>query len=350
MRVCVCATQVPFVRGGAEALVASLDQQLRARGFDVDVVTVPFNWVPHGQVLRSAFAWRLLDVQPDPARPVDLVIATRFPSYLLPHPNKVLWMVHQFRQAYDLLGTPYSDFDATPDRREIVERLREMDTRALGECRLKFAIAGTPAARLQRFNGVSAEVLYPPPPHEGRYRDGAFGDYVFTAGRLDPLKRVHLLIEAMARTRTPVRARIAGVGPERAALEALIARHDLGHRVELLGWVDDARLLDLYAGSLAVYYAPYDEDYGYVTVEAFKSGKPVLTAADSGAVLEFVEDGVTGCIAAPEAAADRAAQIDRIYEDRARAGALGAAGRTRVSTITWDRAIAALTGVAGGRP
>ena len=349
MRVCICATQVPFVTGGAEALVASLRAQLRDRGFEVDAVTVPFSWVPHRQVLTSAFAWRLLELQQDPARQIDIVIATKFPSYLVRHPRKVLWMVHQFRQAYDLLGTPYSDFDASPEGREVVRLVREMDARALGECQSRFAIARNPADRMHHFNGVSADVLYPPPPLDGRYREGPFGEYVFTAGRLDRLKRVGLLIEAMVQTRTPVRARIAGVGPERDTLERLVDQHGLRDRVELLGWVDDERLLDLYAGSLAVFYAPYDEDYGYVTVEAFRSGKPVVTASDSGAVLEFVEDGRTGLVCPPEGSAAYAAHFDRLYLDRARARALGSEGRARVAGITWDGVIEALTGVAGGR-
>jgi glycosyltransferase involved in cell wall biosynthesis len=349
MRVCICATQIPFASGGAEALVDSLRTQLDTRGFDVDVVTVPFSWVPHDQVLKSAFAWRLLELQQDPARLIDVVIATRFPSYLVRHPNKVLWMVHQFRQAYDLLGTPYSNFDATDASRDVVRTMREMDTRALGECRRRFAIAQNPAARMRRFNDVSADVLYPPPPLEGRYRDGPYGDYIFTAGRLDRLKRVDLLVEAMAETRTPVRAKIAGVGPERDALAERVQALGLGDRVELLGWVDDERLLDLYAGSLGVFYAPYDEDYGYVTIEAFRSGKPVVTASDSGAVLEFVEDGRNGFVCSPHATAMFAARFDGLYRVRERAQALGAEGQRRVAGIGWESVIEALTGVTGRR-
>jgi glycosyltransferase involved in cell wall biosynthesis len=349
MRVCICATQVPFVTGGAEALVGSLSAELRDRGFEVDVVTVPFSWVPHRQVLKSALAWRLLELQQDPARLIDVVIATRFPSYLVSHPNKVLWMIHQFRQVYDLLGTPYSDFDASDEGREVVRLVREMDTRTLAECRSRFAIAGNPAERMRHFNGLSANVLYPPPPLEGRYREGSFGDYVFTAGRLDRLKRFDRFVEAMACTRTGVRALIAGDGPERNALEQLVDHHGLRDRVELLGWVDQDRLLELYAGSLAVYYAPYDEDYGFVTVEAFKSGKPVVTTTDSGAVLEFVEDGRTGLVSAPDNIAACAAHLDLLYMDRDRAQVLGNVGRARVASITWDGVIETLTGVPGGR-
>ena len=267
--------------GGAELHVETLRAQLVARGCEVDVVALPFAWEPHGQVLKSALAWRLLQLQEEPRRPIDLVIATKFPSYLIRHPNKILWLIHQFRQVYELLGTPYSDYTDSPADQDIVRMVREMDTRALAECRALFTNAGNTAHRLQRFNGLAARPLYPPPPLEGRYHEGAFGDYVFTATRLDAMKRVDLLLRALAYTRAPVRAKIAGRGPECAALEALVAELGLGDRVELLGWVDDEQLVDLYAGSLAVYYAPFDEDYGYVTVEGFRSGKPVLTTCDA---------------------------------------------------------------------
>src|SRR6185436_6256519 len=131
------------------------------------------------------------------------------------------------------------------------------------------------------------------------YAPGDFGDYVFSAGRLDRLKRFDLLIRAMKHTETPVRCRIAGEGPERESLQALADRLGVKDRVDLLGWVEDARMAAHFAHSLAVFYAPYDEDYGYVTVEAFKSAKPVVTTADSGGVLEFVEDGRNGYVCPP---------------------------------------------------
>ena len=344
VRICICASQVPFVSGGAELHVETLRAQLAARGFDVDVVAVPFSWEPHGQVLKSALAWRLLQLQEEPGRPIDLVIATKFPSYLIHHPNKILWLIHQFRQVYELLGTPYSDYTDSPEDQDIVHMVREMDTRAIAECRARFTNAGNTAHRLHRFNGLDARPLYPPPPLDGRYWTGEFGDYLFTVGRLDRMKRTDLLIRALKHTRTRVCARIAGTGPEREALERLVADLGLRGRVELLGRVDDQQLTDLYAASLAVFYAPYDEDYGYVTVEAFKSGKPVLTAADSGGTLEFVEDGVNGYVSEPDAPHRIAAHLDRLYEDRTLARQLGEAGKRRVAAISWDDVIRSLTG------
>ena len=212
--------------------------------------------------------------------------------------------------------------------------VREMDTRALAECRALFTNAGNTAHRLHRFNGLDARPLYPPPPLDGQYWTGEFGDYLFTVGRLDRMKRTDLLIRALKHTRTPVRACIAGTGPDRAVLEQLVDDLGLRERVKLLGRVDDQQLTDLYAASLAVFYAPYDEDYGYVTVEAFKSGKPVLTAADSGGTLEFVEDGVSGFVCPADAPRAFASQIDQLYENRATAKAMGESGRRKVEGLT----------------
>jgi glycosyltransferase involved in cell wall biosynthesis len=342
--ICIVNTQVPFARGGAERLVDSLARELRGRGFTVDTVALPFHWPDRVDLLKSALAWRLIDLTAAGGRKVDRVIATRFPSYAVKHPNKVVWLVHQLRQVYDLLGSRYSDFAAErPRDRRAMEMVRAIDRRTLAEARAVYTISANVADRLRRGSDLAAEVLYPPPPADGAFHPGEFGDYVFAIGRLDRLKRFDLLIRAVAAAEAPVRCRIAGTGPEEGALRDLAARLGVADRVELLGWVEDAAAADLYAGSLAVFYAPFDEDYGYVTIEAFRAGKPVVTAADAGGVLEFVEDGVTGFVCPPDAPRDMGARLDLLFRDRERARALGAAGAERVAGIGWDRVIAALT-------
>jgi glycosyltransferase involved in cell wall biosynthesis len=343
MRICICSTQVPFSYGGAEMLVESLRDELKARGFEVSVVTLPFAWSSRVQILKSALAWRMVDLTEAGVKKIDRVIATRFPSYAVKHPNKVVWLVHQMRQVYDLLGTPYSDFVETGRDRKVIDMVRAIDRRTLGEARALYTISQNTADRLQRWNGLAGTALHPPPKLVREYHEGEFGDYVFSVGRLDELKRFDLLIRALAESQAPVRCKIAGTGPEEGALRALAAKLGVAERVELLGWVDDKDLPGLYAGSLAVFYAPYDEDYGYVTVEAMKSGKPVLTAADSGGVLEFVVDGENGFVCPPGGAREMGSRIDLLYRDREKARAMGAAGKARVAVVDWDQVIAELT-------
>ena len=117
-RILVCEAQVPFVRGGAESLVRELVGQLRLRGYETDLVSVPFKWYPLEELFSHAAAWRLLDLSAKPtARPIDLVIATKFPTYCVRHPRKVTWLVHQHRAAYELAGTAFSEFEHTRTRR-----------------------------------------------------------------------------------------------------------------------------------------------------------------------------------------------------------------------------------------
>ena len=343
MRICICSTQVPFSYGGAEMLVESLRDELKRRDFEVSVVTLPFAWTSRLQILKSAMAWRMIDLSEAGGKRIDRVIATRFPSYVVKHPHKVVWLVHQMRQVYDLLGTPYSDFTATGRDKKVIDMVRAMDRRTLAEARGLYTISQNTADRLQRWNGLTGTALHPPPRLVREVHEGDFGDYVFSVGRLDELKRFDLLIRALAECQTPVRCKIAGTGPEEGALRALAAKLGVAERVELLGWVEDRDLPGLYAGSLAVFYAPYDEDYGYVTVEAMKSGKPVLTAADSGGTLEFVVDGENGFVCPSGGARELGSRIDLLYRDRERARALGAAGKARVAVVDWDHVIAELT-------
>jgi glycosyltransferase involved in cell wall biosynthesis len=340
--VCVCAVQAPFIVGGAEILVGELAQALKSRGFLVDVVNIPFKWYPVREIVKQALIWRFAEVTESNGVPIDLVIPTKFPSYLVRHPMKVTWLFHQHREVYDLYGTPYCSFTDDPEEQEIRQAVIRMDNKTLRESRRIFTISRNVSARLERFNAISSEPLYPPPHYAGRYREGGFGDYALYAGRLETLKRCDLLVEAFRYVDPGARLVIAGRGPQLDNLERQVERLGLSSRIRFAGFVPEEDLLDLYAGAFAVLYAPVDEDYGYVTVEAFLSGKPVVTCNDSGGTLEFVEDGVSGFVVEPDPRA-MAEAVNRLFADRRAARDLGAAGKPRVGDIGWDRVIDALT-------
>ena len=338
----VCETQVPFVTGGAESLVRELVNQLQAHGYDTALISVPFKWYPKEEILAHAAAWRLLDLSESNHRPVDLVIGTKFPSYYARHQNKVVWLMHQHRAMYDLCGTKYSDFTHTDLDVGLRDRIHTLDREMLGECRRRYTISANTAARLQQFNGVEAEPLYHPPRLADRLRHDAYGSYVLSVGRLDPLKRIDLAIAAMRHVDEPLRLLIAGDGPHRAALERAAVDAGVAPRVEFLGRVSDEALIELYANALMVVYPPYDEDYGYVTLEAFLARKPVVTATNSGGTLEFVEHEVSGLVCDPDAGAF--AEAFNALSDKARARALGEAGYARACGVTWDGVIEKLVG------
>jgi glycosyltransferase involved in cell wall biosynthesis len=341
-RALVCAVQTPYIRGGAEILVEDLRDRLAARGFQVDVVSVPFRAYPPSEIVRQALAWRLLDVTESWGEKVDLVIPTKFPSWLVSHPRKVPWIFHQHREAYDLLGSRFCAFSESEEDRSVVAAIRAMDAAGLAECPARFAISKNVAGRLARFGGLEAEALYPPPRHVGRYRGEGYGDYVLYAGRLEPLKRVDLVVAGLARCRG-LRLKIAGAGPQERDLREQVAREGLEDRVDFLGFVSDEELLELYARCRAAVYVPLDEDYGYVTVEAFLSGRPVVTTRDAGGPLEFVTDGETGLVAAPDAGAlgEALARLAALGEARLRE--MGEEGRCRVAHIRWDLVLDRLT-------
>jgi glycosyltransferase involved in cell wall biosynthesis len=334
-RIVVCEAQIPFVEGGAEYHVRELVRQLRAHGFQTELVSLPFKWYPKDEILAHAAAWRLIDLSESNGMPIDLAIGTKFPSYFVRHPRKVAWLIHQYRAAYELVGTPYSDFQHVEGDVGLRERLLTLDRQMLGECTRLFSNARNTAERVARYNGLAAEPLYHPPRLADRLAGGPLGDYVLSVGRIESVKRVDLAVAAMAHADRPIRLIVAGDGTQRANVEALAARAGVSDRVTFIGAVDDERLLALYAEALGVIYAPYDEDFGYVTLESFLARKPVITCADSGGVLEFVETDVNGFVLDPDPAAIGDA-ISRLHRNRALAQSLGDAGYDRARTITWD--------------
>lgn len=339
----VCEAQVPLVRGGAEIHVRQLVERLRAHGYETDLVSVPFKWYPKDEILAHAAAWRLLDLSESNGTPVDLVIATKFPSYFARHGRKVAWLIHQYRAAYELCGTVFSDFAHVDVDVGLRRQLIDLDTAMLGECRRVFTNARNTASRLEKFNGLRAEPLYHPPRLADRLTAGQAGDYILSVGRLETVKRHDLAIRALAQADGPPRLVVVGEGTQEANLRRLAEELSVADRVRFEGATSDERLIELYAGALAVIYAPFDEDYGYVTLEAFLARKPVVTARDSGGTLEFVEDGVNGFVCDPDPAAVAAA-FSRLHADRARARALGDAGRDRARLVTWDGVIEKLVG------
>jgi glycosyltransferase involved in cell wall biosynthesis len=339
MRIAVCAPQVPFERGGAEIFADDLVGELRARGHETDLVTVPYKWYPGERVLSQAFLWRLLDLSESDGRPIELAIATKFPSYAVRHPNKVVWLLHQFRQAYELDHTELGQFGESAEERATRRAVQRLDRVVLGEARKVFATSRNVADRLQRSTGIAAEVM-PHPPQELPYRTESYDDFVLSVGRLDRAKRHELLLDALA-TDSTLHCVIVGDGPDRERLEDVARRYGLDGRARFTGRIDEEELAGLYARCLAVYYAPVDEDFGMVPYEAFLAEKPVVTTTDAGGPLEVVTDRATGLVIEPRAAAlAEACSWLRDHVDDARAW--GQAGKEIARRVSWDETIARL--------
>jgi glycosyltransferase involved in cell wall biosynthesis len=339
VRIAVCAPQVPFARGGAEIFADDLAAELRERGHEADLVTVPYKWYPGERVLSQAFLWRLLDLSESDGRSIDLVIATKFPSYAVRHPRKVVWLLHQFRQAYELDRTELGQFGESAEDRATRRAVQRLDSVALAEAHKLFATSRNVAERIKRSTGLDAEVM-PHPPQELPYRTESYDDFVLSVGRLDRAKRHDLLLEALAADAS-LHCVIVGDGPDRDRLESVARQRGLDGRARFTGRVDEDELAGLYARCLAVYYAPVDEDFGMVPYEAFLSEKPVVTTTDSGGPLEVVADRRTGLVCEPRAAALAAAcSWLRAHVDDAKAW--GRAGKEIARRVSWDETISRL--------
>ena len=338
--VLICTTQVPFTTGGGESHVEGLRQALLEAGYNAEVSALPFKWYPPMEIMRGALAWRLLDLSEANGKPVDLVIGMKFPAYLAAHQKKVLWVMHQYRAAYNLWGTPFDDLSTYPEGARIRQWIKDCDERFMAESKKVFANSRTVADRLRHFNGIASEVLYHPPPRANRLRVGELGDYVFYPSRLEPQKRQELLIEAAQYLKSPVKIVLAGSSQNPQHYESLVKEYGVADRVSLRGFVSESEMIELYANALGVCYLPFDEDYGYVTLEGMLSGKPVIVPVDGGGATEFIEHGEECLITAlyPSAIDDA---LDSLYADRRRAQAMGARGLEKIRglNLSWQHVV-----------
>ena len=342
MRVAVVTSAPLFVEGGHLVIARALVQALRDQGHDASMLLTPQNRFGR-QGAAYAATW-FTDVGMGDGKPVDRAISLRYPSYAVRHPNHVVWLNHTMREYYDQWEAFSRTLSWKGQLKEGVRRrlIHAADRYLLTRnVRKVYAQSRTIAARLQRWGHIPSEVLYPPPPPRP-YRCDQYGDYIFAVSRLAPLKRLSLLVEALA---TPVadgiHCVIAGEGEEHGKLEQLVAAKGLSARVRLVGRIDDNQMLDHLAKCRAVCFPPYDEDYGFVTVEAFASRKAVITCSDSGGPAELVTDGVNGKVCAPRADA-LATALRTLMDDAGAAERLGHGAFNAVSQMTWPNAVARL--------
>ena len=348
MRIAVCHPQPPFMSGGAESHAGALVAALRDAGHQAELVTMPFKWYPPEELVHQMGMWRSVDLTESNGEPIDLVIALKFPAYLVRHPHKIVWLIHQHRTAYELWSHPrFGDISRYPDGAAVRELIVSADRLALREARRIFTNSENVNGRLERSIGLRGEVLY----HRSALADRLLGgearppgDYILYPSRFDRLKRQSLAVEAMASVSSDVRLILVGSGAERDHLAKQIAEAGLGGRVEIRESIPDEELIDLYLGALAVYFGPFDEDYGYIAIEGMAAARAVIVTNDAGGPLEFVRPDETGIVVEPEPAAI-AASFDRLAADPALARSLGSAGRDAAAQIPdWSGVVRRLLG------
>ncbi len=303
MKILVVNNMAPFVWGGAEELAVHLARNLKLAGHAAEVLRIPFQWEPAQGIVAQMLLARSLEIHN-----VDRVIALKFPAYLVRHPHKTLWLLHQYRQAYDLFDAGQTNIPDTADGHELRGVIRGADDETFREARAIYTNSEVTRKRLANYNGFDAKVLLPPINDPESFVGGSLGNYIFAGGRINDLKRQYLLIDALVHASSQVRLVVAGPADSQTVADGLRARAErlgVSDRVHL-----DIRFLprDVYAtyvrGARAVAYLPFDEDsLGYVAMEAATAGKALISTTDSGGILGLAKHGVTGWVTEPNAEA-----------------------------------------------
>ena len=353
MRIAILTTQCPFVVGGAELHAQSLQRVLRDFGHEAEIIAMPFKWYPAATILDHMVAARLLDVSEFTGVKIDLAIALKFPAYLMRHPNKVFWILHQHRHAYDLWDSDHSDLKGDPNGQVVREAIRKSDNLELGGARHIFANSNNVAKRLLKYNQINSEPLYHPPPLADRLRSESFDNFFYYPSRIAQPKRQEFVLRSLAHARRDFRVVFSGAPdhPDYGAEMKQLARNlGVEHRVEWRGFVNEDEMIDCYARARGILFTPVDEDLGYVALEAMLAGKPLLTLIDAGEPANLVADGVEGFVT-PSEPKIFAKAMDCLAADVALARKMGAAGlqKYRAFDISWSTVVEKLTNVSGAK-
>jgi glycosyltransferase involved in cell wall biosynthesis len=299
MKVLIVNNMAPFVWGGAEELAVNLQRNLVINGHDAEVMRIPFQWEPATRIPSQMLMVRALELSN-----VDHVIALKFPAFYIRHPKKTLWLLHQYRQAYDLFDAGQTNLPPGEVGEELKALIKNADNQTFAECRHIFTNSEVTRQRLRKYNGFDAEVLLPPINNPEIFSNGENRGYIFAGGRVNSMKRQHLLVEAMRHTGQQVKLLVAGP-PDSPAdaqlLQRTVDEYGLSDRVTLdLRFLPREKYAEYLNHAAAVAYLPFDEDsLGYVAMEAATAKKALISTTDSGGILGLAKNQQTGWVTEP---------------------------------------------------
>lgn len=339
MKIIVTANIVPFMPGGADYHIVGVTEQLRAHGHEVELLRFPFKFSPASDIERMMSFCENTELNIPNGVSVDKVISLQFPAYGVQHDDHRVWLMHQHRAVYEL----YASTEADPELTALKDQIIQFDNRHLGSAKKLFSNSQRVAERLKEFNGIDSQMLYHPPHNTEQFYCDEPLDYFFCPSRLEALKRQELIIRAAQYVKSPVQLIVAGEGGQRYFYENLIAQLDVADKVQLIGRFTEAEKRVFYARALGVVFVPQDEDYGYITLEAMLSSKPVITCSDSGGPTEFIEHEANGLIVEPDER-QLAQAIDQLYENKQKTKLMGEWGLQtyREKNISWSNVVESL--------
>lgn len=340
----VVTSQVPFEKGGNEFLAESLVNELNKRGYNACVFYTPQNrHYKFKELIKGYLSNRLTDLREYNGKKIDQIISLKFPSFAVKHPNHVCWFNHRQREYYDLWNDwiVHEKINGRGLKRKIERKIIHfIDSRLLKYNVSKlYSQSKNIQKRLNKWGGVKSEVLYAPPVKDSKLYCEAYDSYIFTISRLSEIKRIDLLVNAFKYVKNKsVKCLIAGEGEEKERLKKLIKKNKLEKRIKLLGFISDDEAVKHLANCRGVFFGPFQEDYGLVTLEAMKSKKCVITCTDSGGPTEFIKNGKTGFKVEPSPK-KIAEKIDFLASNKKKAKKMGETAYQSVNHINWDNTI-----------
>lgn len=343
MKVAIVSVQVPFISGGAEFLASGLKAALIERKISAEIVTIPFKWYPPKTILDQVKIAQLTDITEVNGEKIDKAICLKFPAYYCQHNNKTLWLLHQHRQAYDLYNTPFGDLHQTRSGKRVSKKIKKLDSQLIPHFKSIYTISQNVADRLRNYNGIQTDaVVYPPPANIEQFECHDYENYILYPSRFSLVKRQELIVRAMQLISSKTKLILVGDFQDSYSIyiKRLIDELSIQDKVILKHNISEKEKISLYANCLAVYNGVFDEDYGYVTIEAFLSAKSVITHTDSGGPLEFVTHESNGFVISPEPMAI-AKMIDKLSNNKKQAILLGQNARETLKqkNISWDYTI-----------
>jgi glycosyltransferase involved in cell wall biosynthesis len=339
MKILVLGSFPPLLNCRGTEIFDDLIANLRLEGIQAEGFRIPFSREPAEHLVEEMAIVRRIRMSN-----VDRVIALNFPAYLVYWPAKVLWLMHQHREAYDLRDEGKSNIGVDLRGQQLAAAIRTSDRLAFSESQKIHTFSSITSRRLMEYNAVSSSVLHPPISRPELFWNEDSDGYVFAPGKVCRSNRQHLLIRAL---RHLPRVRLVIAGPadmeEAGFLWRLVDEEKAGDRVTLdLRHLSRADLARFVNHCLAVAWLPSEEDplgIRYIP-EAFEAGKPVLTTSDTTDALEFVRDAETGVVVEPQPEA-LGHGMAVLADDPAMATRLGRAAYdlVRTASLNWPAVI-----------
>jgi glycosyltransferase involved in cell wall biosynthesis len=284
MKILVAHVIQPGFSGGAEYLVKNLLIELRVRGHEVEYVEFPLNLSSLSNIPLLCHAFEKIEIQN-----ADLVICTKFPATLIKHKNKVIWLIHHFKnidpEVFDRLNSI--------DNNYLHDFIVNKQVKAIKESSKSFVISSHIQNQIIDKLGVKIDVLRTPVSVNQTKSQAFDGNYIFCGGRINSQKRQDLLIKALSLSKQDYKLQIIGLSEDQnyfSYLVSLIKQHKLQDRVLLENrFLNDLEFKNLIDFSSLCVYIPYNEDnFSIFAGMACLSNKLVITASDSGEVATFI--------------------------------------------------------------